>query len=173
MNEWAERNTVQCEVVKIGLNQDKNGHILKVAIHPSELPKDLVLDPLGTRYVMVLARLNDQDEVVQPKEKSDADKAIDIAGLLCRDNRFISWMFDHGHSPERTEEGAKEGVREYNISKDNAVLAQGMAAYQADIYRQAGKTAMLSSIVQAVGTMGQGSYRQSQLGFPALDISAG
>lgn len=67
----------------------------------------------------------------------------------------------------------KEGIREYNISKDNTVLAEGMASYQADIYRQAGKTAMLSSIVQAVGTMGQGSYRQSQLGFPALDISAG
>lgn len=67
----------------------------------------------------------------------------------------------------------KEGVREYNIAKDNAVLAQGMASYQADIYRQAGKTAMLSSLFQAVGTMGQGYYRQSQLGFPALDISAG
>jgi hypothetical protein len=67
----------------------------------------------------------------------------------------------------------KEGVREYNIAKDNAVLAQGMASYQADIYRQAGKTAMLSSMIQAVGTMGQGYYRQSQLGFPALDISAG
>lgn len=67
----------------------------------------------------------------------------------------------------------KEGVREYNIAKDNAVLAQGMASYQADIYRQAGKAAMLSSMVQAVGTMGQGYYRQSQLGFPALDISAG
>ena len=67
----------------------------------------------------------------------------------------------------------KEGIREYNIAKDNAVLAQGMASYQADIYRQAGKTAMLSSMVQAVGTMGQGYYRQSQLGFPALNISAG
>ena len=66
----------------------------------------------------------------------------------------------------------KEGVREYNISKDNAVLAQGMASYQADIYRQAGQTAMLSSMVQAVGTMGTGYYQQSQLGFPALNISA-
>ena len=113
MTEWAERNTIQCEVVKIAMTQDKNGHILKVAIHPSELPKDLVLDPLGTRYVMVLARLNDQDEVVQPKEKSDADKAISIAGLLCRNERFISWMFDYGHSPERTETGAVEGIKEY------------------------------------------------------------
>jgi hypothetical protein len=67
----------------------------------------------------------------------------------------------------------KEGIREYNISKDNVVLAEGMASYQADIYRQAGNTAMLSSFVSAAGAMGEGYYRQSQLGFPALDISAG
>lgn len=113
MTDWAERNTIQCEVVKIAMTQDKNGHILKVAIHPSDLPKDLILDPLGTRYVMVLAKLNDQDEVVKPKEKSDGDKAIDIAGLLCRNKRFIDWMFDYGHSPERTEAGAVEGIREF------------------------------------------------------------
>ena len=113
MNDWAEKNTLQCEVVKIGLNQDRNGHILKVAIHPSDLPKDLILDPLGSRYMMVLARLNDQDEVVQPKEKSDGEKAVDIAGLLCRNTRFISWMFDYGHSPERTESGAIEGIKSH------------------------------------------------------------
>jgi len=113
MGDWAEKNTLQCEVVKIGLNQDKNGHILKVAIHPSDLPKDLILDPLGSRYMMVLARLNDQDEVVPPKEKSDGEKAIDIAGLLCRNSRFISWMFDYGHSPERTEAGAIEGIKSH------------------------------------------------------------
>lgn len=113
MTEWAEKNTIQCEVVKIAMTQDKNGHILKVAIHPSDLPKDLILDPLGTRYVMVLARLNDQDEVVQPKEKSEAEKAIDIAGLLCRNQRFIDWMFDYGQSLERTEFGAIEGVKIY------------------------------------------------------------
>ena len=120
MTEWAERNTVQCEIVKIGLTQDKNGHILKVAIHPSDLPKDLVLDPLGTRYVMVLVRLNDQDEVVQPKEKSDGDKAVDIAGLLCRNSRFISWMFDYGHSPSRDEQGAIEGIRDFCGVKSRA-----------------------------------------------------
>lgn len=113
MTEWAERNTIQCEVIKIAMAQDKNGHILKVAIHPNDLPKDLILDPLGTRYVMVLARLNDQDEVVKPKEKSDGDKAIDIAGLLCRNKRFIDWMFDYGHSPERSETGAVEGIRDF------------------------------------------------------------
>jgi hypothetical protein len=112
MTEWAERNTIQCEVVKIAMSQDKNGHILKLAIHPNDLPKDLILDPLGSRYVMVLARLNDQDEVVQPKEKTDADKAVDIAGLLCRNDRFISWLFDTGYSGSRDELGAIAAVRD-------------------------------------------------------------
>lgn len=113
MTDWAERNTTQCEVVKIAMAQDRNGHILKLSIHPSDLPKDLVLDPLGTRYVMVLARLNDQDEVVQPKDKTDGDMAIKIAGALCRNERFIGWMFKSEHSPEKTETGAIEGIREY------------------------------------------------------------
>ena len=112
MTEWAERNTIQCEVVKIAMSQDKNGHILKLSIHPNELPKDLVLDPLGSRYVMVLARLNDQDEVIQPKEKTDGDKAVDIAGLLCRNDRFISWLFDHGYSSSRDEHGAIAAIRD-------------------------------------------------------------
>lgn len=111
MTNWAERHTVQCEVVKVAMAQDKNGHILKLSIHPNDLPKDLVLDPLGSRYMMVLAKLNDQDEVVQPKEKTDADKAVDIAGLLCRNPRFISWLFDCGYSLDRNEQGAIDGVR--------------------------------------------------------------
>lgn len=112
MTEWAERNTIQCEVIKIAMSQDRSGHILKLSIHPNELPKDLVLDPLGSRYVMVLARLNDQDEVVQPKEKTDGDKAVDIAGLLCRNDRFISWLFDHGYSGSRDEHGAIAAIRD-------------------------------------------------------------
>lgn len=111
-NEWADKNTIQCEVVKIAMSQDKNGHILKLSIHPNELPKDLVLDPLGSRYVMVLARLNDQDEVLQPESKSRAEKAIDVAGLLCRNDRFVSWLFDHGYSLDRTQQGAVDAVRE-------------------------------------------------------------
>lgn len=120
MTEWAERNTIQCEVVKIAMNQDKNGHILKLSIHPTDLPKDLILDPLGSRYVMVLARLNDQDEVIKPQEKSEGDKAVNIAGLLCRNKRFISWMFDTGLSAAETEDGAKDGIREHCGVKSRA-----------------------------------------------------
>lgn len=123
MTEWAERNTIQCEVIKIAMSQDKNGHILKVAIHPNDLPKDLVLDPLGTRYVMVLARLNDQDEIVKPKEKSEGDKSVDIAGQLCRNPRFIAWLFDRGYSGGDTQTDAIEGVRDYCSIQSRSELA--------------------------------------------------
>lgn len=128
MTEWAKKNTVQCEVVKVAMAQDKNGHILKVSIHPNDLPKDLVLDPLGTRYVMVLARLNDQDEVVPPKEKSEGDKAVDIAGLLCRNDRFISWMFDNGYSMTRDSSGTIDAIREMCGIKSRAELATNETA---------------------------------------------
>lgn len=111
MTQWAEKNTLQCEVIKIAMAQDRNGHILKLSIHPNDLPKDLVLDPLGTRYVMVLARLNDQDEVVPPKEKTEGEKIVDIAGLLCRNPRFIHWLYDNGHSRSDDEAGSIEAVR--------------------------------------------------------------
>lgn len=123
MTEWAAKNTLQCEVVKIAMSQDKNGHILKLAIHPNDLPKDLVLDPLGSRYVMVLARLNDQDEVVQPKEKSEGDKAVDIAGLLCRNPRFTAWLADRGYSRDESQTAAADALREFCAVKSRAELA--------------------------------------------------
>lgn len=123
MTEWAAKNTLQCEVVKIAMSQDKNGHILKLAIHPNDLPKDLVLDPLGSRYVMVLARLNDQDEVVQPKEKSEGDKAVDIAGLLCRNPRFTAWLADRGYSRDNAQASAVDAIREFCAVKSRAELA--------------------------------------------------
>lgn len=123
MTEWAERHTIQCEVVKIAMAQDKNGHILKVAIHPNDLPKDLILDPLGTRYVMVLARLNDQDEVVKPREKSEGEKAVASSGALCNNPRFISWLYSRGLSGGSTATDAEVGVRAYCAVKSRAELA--------------------------------------------------
>lgn len=123
MTDWAKKNTLQCEVVKVAMAQDKNGHILKLSIHPNDLPKDLVLDPLGSRYVMVLAKLNDQDEVVQPHDKSEGEKAVDIAGLLCRNRRFIGWLADRGLSHGRTQEDAIAAIRFLCSIKSRAELA--------------------------------------------------
>jgi hypothetical protein len=56
-----------------------------------------------------------------------------------------------------------EGVREFNIAADNAVMALGQGQTQAGIYKQAGQAAQLNSYVQAAGQIGQGAYRYGQL----------
>ena len=56
-----------------------------------------------------------------------------------------------------------EGIREFNIAADNASMALGQASAQAGIYKSAGQSAMLSSLVSAGGAVGQGAYRYGQL----------
>lgn len=103
---------INCEVVKIGMSQDKNGHILKLAIHPNDLPQDLVLDQLGSRYVMALVKLNDQDEPVKGEKKREADNIIASAGALCRNKRFQAWLVNNGNAFEVSEASAVEAIRD-------------------------------------------------------------
>lgn len=56
-----------------------------------------------------------------------------------------------------------EGIEEANIAADNATAAISQGQVQADIYQQAGKTAMQTSMVQALGTAGTYAYRYGQL----------
>lgn len=99
------------ECVKIALNQDKTGFILKLSIHPNDVPEDLLRDPVGTRYLAVLVRVDDQDQPVPSKTKSDGDQAIRIAGTLCADARFQQWLVFMHHIDIATEEAAVEYVR--------------------------------------------------------------
>jgi hypothetical protein len=95
------------------MSQDKNGHILKLAIHPNDLPQDLILDHLGSRYIMALVKLNDQDEPVMGVKKRESDTVISQAGALCRNDRFQTWLADIGVALEATEKSAIEGVRDF------------------------------------------------------------
>ena len=60
----------------------------------------------------------------------------------------------------------KEGASEYYTTKDNANLAIGQAQFQSQIYKTAGKQAMLSAYAGAAGTLGQGYANQNQIGWP-------
>lgn len=65
-----------------------------------------------------------------------------------------------------------EAYGEYGTALDNATLAREGAKTQAQIYRQAGKAAMIGGMFNAVGTIAGGMYQQQQLGMGALNISA-
>lgn len=104
---------INFEAVKIAMTQDKNGLILKLAIHPSDAPQDLVVAPVGTRYMVAAVMLNDQDEPVKGVKKREADTIISIAGALCRNPRFQSWLVDTGLAFSGDEKGAVDAVREF------------------------------------------------------------
>lgn len=104
---------INFEAVKVSMNQDKNGLMLKLAIHPSDAPQDLVVAPVGTRYMIAAVMLNDQDEPVKGVKKREADTVISIAGALCRNPRFQDWLVDTGLAFARGEKGAVDAVREF------------------------------------------------------------
>jgi hypothetical protein len=47
----------------------------------------------------------------------------------------------------------REGARDYNQSRDNAIIATGMAEYQAQQYKAAGKAAYRSGMIQAATSL--------------------
>lgn len=101
------------EAVKIAMNHDKNGHVLRLAIHPDNTPEDVLRDPLGTRYFIVAVRMNDEGELVAGKGAEEGAKAIRVAAMLAKDEKFQTWMAARGYAEEISEESCASGMREY------------------------------------------------------------
>ena len=78
------------EAVKLKFLQNRDGYVLNLAIHPNEVPEELLRDWVGSRYMVAMAKLNDQDEPVIPKEVEEAKRARTSAIMLCKDEKF--WM---------------------------------------------------------------------------------
>lgn len=111
------------EAVKIALTQDRNGLVLKLAIHPEDVPKDMILSALGTRYMIAAVQLSDQDKPVKGKDKSEGERAVTIAGALCRNPRFVGWLYKKGYGADNTAAGAAEGLRQFLGINSRAELA--------------------------------------------------
>jgi hypothetical protein len=89
--------TIQFEGVKTGLRQSKEGYNLTLAVHPDDLPDDLMRDFVGSRYMVVMVRIGDDEQPVNREVEFAGGHAVKIAGMLCRDPDFWSFVFDvHG-----------------------------------------------------------------------------
>jgi hypothetical protein len=84
------------EAVKLGLSQDKNGLVLKLSIHPNDMPKDVMTDSLGSRYMVAIVRLDEQDQPKQSEEKSETERLLSRTYALCRNERFGRFLEDRG-----------------------------------------------------------------------------
>jgi hypothetical protein len=100
--------TSQFEARKIALKQTKEGHVLNLAIHPDEIPEEILRDFVGARYMVVMVRLADSEAPMVRTEEYAGARLVKQAGMLCRDQNFWDYLLEEGFIFERKEEVAVE-----------------------------------------------------------------
>ena len=51
--------TISFEAIKTSMMQDKNGTNIRLTIHPNDVPPQLHKDWVGSRYMVVMVKIND------------------------------------------------------------------------------------------------------------------
>lgn len=94
--------STHCEAKKHGYRQTQDGIVISFVLHPEEVPDDLALAALGTRYMLAFARIGDDEEPVPPQQKPTRPgkpfhtlPRCQQAGILCKDVGFQHWMANY------------------------------------------------------------------------------
>jgi Xaa-Pro aminopeptidase len=77
---------LQFEALKVALKQDSSGYVLTIKIHPDEIPEELFRDFVGARYMVAMARINDDEEAVPVRNR------VQKAAILCKDRLFQDYV---------------------------------------------------------------------------------
>lgn len=100
------------EAVLIAATKDKNGYVVKLAIHPSDVPDHFVKDPVGSRYQLAGVQLSDTGEPVGKKRDVGSD-AVQHSALICKNPKFQQYMHDKHSAPQVSEADARNALVDY------------------------------------------------------------
>ena len=123
-------NTIQFEGVKVALKQDKTGYVLAVSIHPDDVPVELLRDFVGSRYQVVMVRMDGSEQPMNREEEFGADRSIRIAGMLCRDPQFWKYLYEDTQIMQANENEATDWLRDYLNIQSRAELKTNEEARQ-------------------------------------------
>ena len=112
----------------MALKQDKTGYVLTLCMHPDEIPTSLLRDFVGARYQVVMVRLDDHQNPMEPRDDSGGERAVKIAGILCREKRFWEYLHNDSQIFTPTEKEATNWLREALNIKSRAELKTNQAA---------------------------------------------
>ena len=93
--------TIQFEAIKTGFRQSKDGYVLNPAIHPDDVPPDLMKDFVGSRYMVVMVRIGDNEQPLNRELEFPGDHAVKMAGMMCRDPEFWKWIPEKAVLPQK------------------------------------------------------------------------
>lgn len=120
-------DSIQFEGIKVGLKQSKDGYVLTMAIHPDDIPDDLVRDFVGSRYMVVMVRLGDDEQPFDRKEVKK-DPAVAMAGMLCRDQDFWQFVSEYTFDDIASEGECAEWMKMHFAINSRADFKQNTAA---------------------------------------------
>jgi hypothetical protein len=106
--EEVRKAAIHFEAVKVSMNQNKEGMALRLSIHPNDCPQELLADWVGTRYMVAMVKLTDDDQPDMRDEQRRIERMIASAGMLCRSEEFYEFLFEHGMCDFATEADAME-----------------------------------------------------------------
>ena len=93
MSEIADA-AINFEAVKTSMSQSKAGTILRIAIHPNDVPPSLHTDWVGSRYMVAMVKLDDEDKPEISDEQRERSNLVASAAMLCRNYEFAQFMYD-------------------------------------------------------------------------------
>ncbi len=119
--------TLTFEGVKVTMHQTREGIKVTLVIHPNDIPPELLTDPVGSRYRVVMVLLDAQDQP-DPRGKVRINEALKAAVLLSKDTKFQLWCLGKNMATAASEEDAAEAIRTFCGITSRADLATSYRA---------------------------------------------
>lgn len=108
---------VNFEAVKTSMSQSKQGTILRLALHPNEVPPSLHTDWVGSRYMVAMVKLDDEDKPEISDQQREVDRMVASAGMLCRSDEFAEFLYEKGYMPDTDYIESSFGEREVAVAE--------------------------------------------------------
>ena len=126
------------ECVMQAFKKDKNGCVVTMVIHPDEVPEVIFRDFIGSRYNMKGNRLDANDKPMDRQEEFAGDRAVRIAGMLCREPKFWEFLYARSDIPTKDYESATQWLRFYLELESRSQLKTNIAAQEklVNLYRE-------------------------------------
>tara|TARA_R100001082_G_scaffold96700_2_gene64362 strand:+ start:4874 stop:5329 length:456 start_codon:yes stop_codon:yes gene_type:complete len=83
---------INFEAVKVSMSQDKNGTNLRLCIHPDDVPQELHQHWVGSRYMVAMVKLDDENQPELSEEQIRRQRLVKSAVMVCKEQSFWDYL---------------------------------------------------------------------------------
>lgn len=127
---------VNFEAMKAGLSQTRSGCFLRLEIDHTQLPPEVSEAPMKQRWFVVLVPMPDDLPEPSQRQISDGDRAIRMAGMMCKDRNFQRWLGAHDEEAAANAIRKRLGIKSRSELKTNPGARAELDKIAADYFDQ-------------------------------------